>query len=113
MATTSRTTPTSKAKKPTVHFSVAAAEKELDLEEIEPFTVEHPAGNVVEFADPRKIGYIQAAGMDLRQPVILFRDLIEDVEGYRLFVSEDIPQTVAKDMLMAWREHYGMLDAGN
>jgi hypothetical protein len=114
---TGRATPTTRSssakKKPTVHFSVAAAQRERDLEEIEPFTVEHPAGNVVTFRDAREIGYIEASSLDQRNPIQLFSTLIEDRDAYAQFVSEDIPQTVVKEMFEAYREHYGVADLGN
>jgi hypothetical protein len=117
-----RATPTSRpaaakttkaTKKPTVHFSVAAAEREHALEEIEPFTVEHPAGNVVTFRDPRTLGYIEASSLDPRNAIQLFSALIEDRDAYMQFVSEDIPQPVVKEMFDAYQEHYGVTDLGN
>jgi hypothetical protein len=116
MATTGRTTPTparSKAK-PTVHFDIAQAERELTEGEgpKELFGIRLKDGSVVTLRDPAEIGWQEAAGIDLRDPFLTMRGLLS-AEDYEAFIKDDFKNPVLQDMLSAWRDHHGLPDLGN
>lgn len=111
--TTPRKTTAARPKQPTAHFSIAAAEKELSASDIEAFTVAMKSGDVVTFRGPQEIGWQEFASLSEDSPHLFARTVVVE-EDFEAFVREDFPTPVLRQLLAAYREHYGQfLDAGN
>jgi hypothetical protein len=110
VATTSRTTPKSKA--PKAHFDIAAVEREVnDGETVEPFTVRLTTGTVIELKNPKLLGWQLASSLTPEQPLFAMRAIVPE-EVWDEFVQEDFSVGTMQLLIKAWREHHGQLDLG-
>lgn len=110
MATTSRTTPKSKA--PRAHFDIAAVEREVNVgESVEPFTVRLTTGTVVELKNPKLLGWQLASSLTADQPLFAMRAIVPE-EFWDEFIQEDFSVETMNRLIAAWREHHGQLPLG-
>lgn len=111
----SRTTPTSRTKKPAYSFSIKQAMKERSETEpeIAPFVTETLTGDSVTFRNPKEIGWQESASINLREPFLAIRTMLEDGEYDKFIDQGDFPREILQDLIKEWMDHYGLVPPGN
>jgi hypothetical protein len=105
-------TSTPRTKKPTAHFDIGQAQQEYEagLDHVEPFTVATKSKGIITLVDPRVIGWQIVASFDMANPYGMLRETTATEEDFQAFVEDDFPVKVLGQMMLAWRDHYGITE---